>query len=317
MLEDIVFKIEDVTSSNLSELSGELSAVMEQRLLEISDVAESAVGVAASLVQLGFDAVDALNCLFRGALEDIMPQIKLPEDIREHITSKLYLLGNTDKAAFCEELIRRLAARGVRLTESHILPPSVGEDSFTYVRNALSDEAFEVFTENRQNATVVYSESFRECVRKVLSGECTYCLLPLEESGGVRIPGVIQLIYGNELKINSVTPVFGFDGNAGVKFAMVSRGFSSEGAKKGDDRYLEIKLSHDGESSLINSLSAAYSLGLSLYRVNTLVFDGEGEQQPVFSVIFRDGGKGFLAFLVYLMLFADDFTAIGLFKNLE
>ena len=98
---------------------------------------------------------------------------------------------------------------------------------------------------------------------------------------------------------------------------MVSRGFSPTEAKKGDDRYLEIKLSASGEPSISDVLSAAVSLGLSVYRVNTFVFESDDVPGAIYSVIFRDGGRGFVAFLIYLILFADDFTAIGLFKNLE
>ena len=201
--------------------------------------------------------------------------------------------------------------------ESDFLPCAEVDNSFTYVRNAFSDEAYEVFSSTVDDATVRYSSNFKECFDAVACGAVSYCLLPLEERGGVRLPTVSELIYRNDFKINAVTPVFGMDNNADLKYAMVSKYFGRFDFTEDDDVYLEIRIGQECEDNLPSVVAAAAHLGHTVYRVNTSTVVTEGEEETFFSVVFRAGNSGFTSFLVYLTLFARDFTPVGLYKNLE
>jgi hypothetical protein len=119
------------------------------------------------------------------------------------------------------------------------------------------------------------------------------------------------------LKINAVTPVFGPDGMADLKYALVSDSFTVPDATEGDDRYLEIRISDGGGSELSSLLSVAVMLGHSVYRVNTHKFFNEDGEETFFSIVIRDEGRSFLSLLSYLTLFIDDYVPQGIYKNLE
>ena len=119
------------------------------------------------------------------------------------------------------------------------------------------------------------------------------------------------------MKIASVTPVFGFDGMADVKYALVSKRFKIPEVAVDDDRYLEIRLRSDGQLSLSHLFSAAEMLGASVYRINTVRFDSEEGGFTYYTIVFKDVECDFSVLLVFLTLFAGSYTAIGIYKNLE
>ena len=102
-----------------------------------------------------------------------------------------------------------------------------------------------------------------------------------------------------------------------MKYALVSNHFTVPKFVADDDRYLEIRLRADLSIPLSELFSAADTLGLSLYRVNTIYFDTEDGAIAHYSIVFRDEGKDFSALLVYLTLFSGAYTPVGIYKNLE
>ena len=125
------------------------------------------------------------------------------------------------------------------------------------------------------------------------------------------------MLFKYDLKIASVTPVFGFDGSADVKYALVSKHFKIPNVAVDDDRYLEIRLRADGSISLSSLFFAAEMLGASVYRINTVQFDSEEGEFSYYTIVFKDEGSDFSELLIFLTLFAGYYTAIGIYKNLE
>jgi hypothetical protein len=129
---------------------------------------------------------------------------------------------------------------GKQIEDFEILGSKFGRDRVTYVKNALADEAFDVFSEELDNPTVAYSLDFKEACAAVSGGKVDYCILPIEEGGDYRIPSISSMLFSYDLKIVSVTPVFGFTGDADVKYALVSSDFSKLKYEEEDEGYLEI-----------------------------------------------------------------------------
>jgi hypothetical protein len=127
------------------------------------------------------------------------------------------------------------------------------------------------------------------------------------------VPIISELAAGLGLKIVAVTPVFGFEGNADMKYALLKRGFVIPDNDEDTDRYLEIKLPGDIPGGMPSLFSAAEGLGVSVYRINTL---GDTDSLS-YSVIFKDGGGGFVSLLTYLSVFIGEYVPIGIYKNLE
>ena len=72
-----------------------------------------------------------------------------------------------------------------------------------------------------------------------------------------------------------------------------------------------------GDTTLAEIFGAVEHFGLSVYRVNTVTFETEGEEETYFSVVVKDCGVSFAPLLTYFALFLRDFVPVGIYKNLE
>ena len=317
-MEDLEFKTDPALVSNLERLFAEQSIISEQRILEICDVASALADVIAPLIADGMGVYESLSLVADGVdLGEYNRSELTTEENARTVESTLGALSRLDRATLADLLIDELAERKIPLGESDFLDEGRGSETFTYVKNAFSDEAYDVFSQDFDDPRLKYSSTFKECADMVSDGSVTYCLLPLEERGGARLHTVSELIFRRDFKINSVTPVFGPDGNADMKYALVSSGFTVPAAKAGDDRYLEIRLGVREGIALSELLLAVDHFSMSVYRVSTVVFDTEGESDAYYSLVIRDGGFGFTKLLAYLALFGGDFVPVGIYKNLE
>jgi hypothetical protein len=125
--------------------------------------------------------------------------------------------------------------------------------------------------------------------------------------------GVIFIVSG----MLPLKAVFGPDGNADVKYALVSKSFTVPERKADDDLYLELRIGAGGSTALTELLSAADYFDMSIYRVNTLTFETEGESETYFSVVIKGTEGDFTPILAYMTLFLRDFVPVGIYKNLE
>ena len=233
------------------------------------------------------------------------------------IKSQLSSLSAHDKAVFAMLFTDELKKRAIKASESDFLSGGEGDGRVIYVKNRLSDEAYDVFSDSLSDVTVAYAEALKNAALTVAEGKAEYCILPLEEKGGARLASIAALLFKFDLKIASVTPVFGFDGSADVKYALVSKHFSIPDIAPDDDRYLEIRLRADGALSLTALFAATDMLGASVYRINTVKFETEEGEITFYTIVFKDEGRDFSALLVYLTMFAGSYTALGIYKNLE
>lgn len=318
MIKDGIFETSGVTVANITKLAKKQSHLEEQRLCEIAEIVVAASSFTAEMLGEGYGIYEILSIISEGFLQSALDVHKdaLPEN-EKILLSHLKMLDASDKVNFSVMLFDRLAQMNILIGESSFLEVFRKDDTFTYVKNPLADEAFDVFSQDFDDPRVKYSKSLNEAAKAVSLGEVEYALLPLEESGGARISAVAAILFREELKINSVTPVFGYEGLADMKYALVARHFSLPEQLPDDDRYLEIRLRQDSSVPLSELLLAADILGITLYRVNTISFDTEDGPIPYYSIVFRGGGKDFSSLLVYLTLFSGAYTPVGIYKNLE
>lgn len=318
MLREEFFSPSAVNIDNLNALSQEHSVVFERRICEISEISDEAAELCTEFYESGLSIYEILGFISDGMKfsssephGDAMPSNF--QVIQKHLSA----LSFQDMACFSSLLTERLRNSGISVSESDFLRQSNGDSSFIYVKNRLADEAYDVFSADLPDATVSYAETLRAAAEAVAGGKKEYAILPLEERGGARLASIASLLYKYDLKIASVTPVFGFDGSADVKYAAVSRSFKLPEIKEDDDRYLEIRIRQDSLTSLSSLFLAAEILGASVYRINTVSFDTEEGQIAHFTVVFKDEGRDFSELLVFLTMFSGSYTAIGIYKNLE
>ena len=318
MSDELLFSVNDALVSNLDRLSREHSIVSEQRLLELREIAEEMVSASIPLLESGLNVCDVLAYLSDSV---ILGQYSLSEltsqESAGEVRKVLSSLARLDRAILASYYVSQARAMDTVISESDFLPSHHSAQTFTYVRNVFSDEAYDVFSQDFSVPTVRYSNSFKECALAVSENESEYCLLPLEERGGVRLPTVSEIIFRNDFKINSVIPVFGPDGMADMKYALISKSFTLPVCRSDDDRYLEVRLGASGESTLTDFLLAVDYFSMSVYRINTLTIDNEGESEIYYSAVIRVEGKDLTPLLAYLTLFNRDFVPVGVYKNLE
>ena len=305
----------DRTKENIRVISGRLSRLAEAQVCEISALADAAVALLSPLVADGMGICELLSYLSDYDIKTAAEPTVLIEDNRTLIRSFARLADTAARAAFSSILNDRISSV-ISAGVGDFLPHRHKGGQVCYVKNALSDEAYDVFSENIDEPTVFYVRSFSEAVKAVLNADAEYCILPLEEKGGTRIPTVGEMIYRNDLKISAVTPVFGFVGTADLRFSLISTSFTIPERGNGDDMYLEIRL--DGDcADIADIVNAAGCLGISVFRIGTQLCRTEDGDTRVSSLVFREDGGSFAAFLTYLTLFAPSCAAVGVYKNLE
>lgn len=317
MLLDGVYVKNEATEYNMNTLSDMQNRLMEQRICELAELAEDAANAACELIEEGCGVYEILGILSDGVSLPVLDAHKhaMAENVAR-LRSYASSIQAKDRSVLAELLVARLAECGVTLTESDFLPEDSGDETFVYVKNRLADEAYDVFSQDFADPHLRYEATLRDAARAVSQGRAEYCLLPLEEHGGARLPSVAALLFAEDLKICSVTPVFGFDGSADMKYALVSRHFNVPEVSSDDDRYLEIRISADS-SDLAELFSAASHLDTTVYRVNTVTFDTEDGEAQYYTAVFRRGGADFCTLLTYLTLFCPSYTAVGIYNNLE
>jgi len=318
MQREELFLPDNVNIENVRALSLEESLIFEKRICEMSEIADDAASLSKELFLSGFGIYELLGFISDGidfssrdCHENAMPKNK--DMLKDYLSS----LSSYDKAVFSRLLTDRLKKNGIGVSEADFLSQDRADSSVVYVKNRLSDEAYDVFSDNLPEATVAYAETLKQAAEIVAEGKREYAILPLEEKGGARLASIAALLFKHDLKIASVTPVFGFDGSADVKYALVAKHFSIPALADDDDRYLEIRLRAEGSTSLSSLFSAAQMLGASVYRINTVRFESEEGENTYYTIVFKGEGHDFSELLVFLTLFAGSYTAIGLYKNLE
>ena len=307
-----------VAYENLKNLSSRQSILCEMRALELREMAMAAAKLAKEMYDEGYGIYEILG-MIADHLASSQPEIH-GDCMVEHLSlirSYLSSSGAVDGAVFASCFLDCLKSFGISVSEVDFLSTGRLSGRIAYLKNALSDEAFDVFSQDFEDPRVYYVSSFKEACAAVRDGVCEYCILPFEEKGGARLGSISSLIYHDDLKINSVTPVFGPDNSADVKYALLSKQFTVPNIQEGDDRYLEVLFEESDGKELSGILSAAGALSVSIFRINSISFETEDGTNPFVSIVFKSGASDFSVLLIYLTLYYGSYTAVGIYKNLE
>ena len=212
-------------------------------------------------------------------------------------------------------LIEALYSEEISVSEKDFLPSNDSNETFIYLKNSLADEAYDVFSVDFAEPRLRYATSLKDVAKAVFDGYVTYGLLPLEEGDGERLHLASKLIYHYDLKINRVTPVFGLDGQADMKYALVSRRFNVPFIEPGDDSYLEIRVGDD--ISLSEILCVADYFGCVLHRIKSECFSVDEERENSYSLVLKREEGDFVKILCFLTMFIKSCVFVGIYKNLE
>ncbi len=303
---------------NINVLSVDQQILEERRICEIKEYISFMVDDLLREYGRELDAYELLSIISENiSHHDSSVYSDALEINRGRLRSYSDSVSSFDRFLHCDLLLELLNNLGISISEDSFLLPKKLNETFIYVKNSFADEAYDVFSQSFDDPRVRYADNFKSAVLALDNSLADYCLLPFEESGGKRIRTVEEIIFKNDLKINSVTPVFGFDGSADMKYALISKRFAKFQQQKDDDRYLEIRLCLDKQIDLSELLFISKICGLGVYRIDTVYFDTEDGVSPYVSVVFRSENNDFTTLLVYLTLYTQNYSIVGLYKNLE
>lgn len=311
------FLSSDTVTANLALTEDRQRTMTQARLCEISALADEAVSLADTWTENGMCLSEILSAV-AAAYPSLCPAEKkgtLACDA-SYISAMSEFSADIDRAAFADYFRMRFGC-GARISVGALLSEKPASAlSISYVKNAYADEAYDVFSQDFEKTAPLYVSTLREAVDKVRQGEAGYCLLPLEEAGGLRSYAVETLIYRYDLKITAVTPVFGYDGTADMKYALISAVFHPTKTATDDDMYLEIRCPKD-TTALSDLIGTARIYGIETYRIGTSSFGDSGDRQVFHTIVFKDTKNKLPSFLCWLFMFLPDFTPVGIYKNLE
>ncbi len=315
---DNIFSVDDISFSNLDSISINQAEAFESRICEWSFVADAFVDRVIGLLQDGMSVFEAFSYLSDEIdIQSSSPKADTMDEALGLVNGFLSSLTMLDKVAFVDLIVSKMKSRKIHMDEADFLQNDAQSETFIYVKNSLSDEAYDVFSQEFEDPRVFYAQSFKEACRTVAEGRVGYAILPFEEKGGNRIPGIASMISQFDLKVVALTPVFGYEGTADVKYALVSRSFKIPKRTEDDDFYLEISASPNDDIGVTEFLYAAEKFGNSIYRINTLVSEALDKDAMSFNIVLRDSGEGFLQLLIFMTMFAGYYMPVGFYKNLE
>jgi hypothetical protein len=211
--------------------------------------------------------------------------------------------------------MEKLDSLRISVLEKDYLSQNATVRNVSYVKNALSDEAYDVFCQDFPILNSVCVDKMNDVAQQLTENKVDCAILPIEEKGGIRIRATSELIYEYDLKINAITPTFGIDGSSETKYALVSNSFSIPKMEYGDDLYFEIRISTNESISKI--LLAAEYFGYTVYRVNTIAVGHNDDQDCFYTIVFKSENGSFVKLINYFILFIASYTPVGLYKNLE
>ena len=320
MYKDGSFYLNSITEKNMSHLFNRASLISEQRICELSELADDAADAAKAMISDGCSIYEVISVISEalGGIERKNNQRMILRDSLFDAKTVFSASDVYDRAVFSKLFIEHASLLGISVTEREFFDTERSDENIIYVKNALADEAYDVFAEELSDPRVKYAKNFREACLAVSEGECEFCLLPLEERGGARLAVIADLIFRYDLKIFSITPVFGLDGTADMKYALLSKHFSVPDISEGDDRYLEITYKSAFDVSASGVLFSAELLGYGIYRINTVYTEADGEREKLYSIVFSaEEGKDFSLLLTFLSQLSGAYNVIGIYKNLE
>lgn len=197
-----------------------------------------------------------------------------------------------------------------------------------YQHNIYADEAFLHFSRVLPTAKACYSDSFTGMCEQLASGECEYCILPLENTQDGKLVRFYGLIERYELKIVLRCTVTAPDNRHSTVFGLCRRGLAlPELLVRDKSSLFEFLFWQENEHlSLSGLLHAAECASLSLVRVDCLPRSDDeilmGAGYP-FDVCFEIApskdtsvpGQELLAFLMYLSIHAPSFLPLGIYQH--
>lgn len=227
----------------------------------------------------------------------------------------------SDKVSLCFAVYDFFEQKNL-LNFKHEFLPSISEpvpadalNKIAYMKSNYTDRAFGVFSSAIRTNRAVLVNSFALACEEVISGNCEFALLPLENSSDGILYSFYSLIENNGLNIFTTCEITDiYDDFKATRFALVCKNPTNATQIKNRSRYFEFLNTLYGNISTSDILIAAKLCGMRLVMHNSLpvVYKTE-EYTDHFIFCAKDA---FLdVFLLFLSVFAKDYISLGIYAK--
>lgn len=219
------------------------------------------------------------------------------------------------KALFCRAYVKSHAHDASLAPEALFgldeLPPAGAHGKIAFVRNRYNERAYDRFSELVIGAKSLYVSDFAEACDAVYNGQCSYCILPIEDHRNGRLVSFYTLMNRYELKICATAEIDGDELGEGVRYALIGRSaprpfFRSHACA------LECSLAREDGSHLSRLLAAAEELGATVQKMDFLPLEYDHSFYRTY-VTFMLSAADAASFGLYLSLSYPNYTPIGFY----
>lgn len=300
---------EDIILSNLEETSAAHTAIFEQELAHLAELAKE-------LVSSNEDGLPDFHLPESGLTDDeILPQ-------HREMLQKLQSLQWTQKKLLLVEEIRKKLGLD-RFAIPNILDYGAertepAEDGrIIYQKSVFTDTAYLQFAKHLNAPRASYAQSFLEACENVYNGICRYCILPLENTSEGRMISFTKLIDRFGLKIVMTCDVLGNEGTGSTRFALLQRELHTPDKNDSyEGHYLEIAFHSEMTPTLAELLTAAQLCGLTLSKIHEFP-TAEDPERVVYHTVFQIGDALLSTFLLYLAMEVHHHIPVGIYTHLK
>lgn len=264
-----------IVEENISKLDKIISNTLEKRVAHVIDKADM-------LSEIG---ADGEKNAFRSMFGDEDLELPCIEENKKYVSSVCEKIKDCDKLFYVDVLADKDISAVVTETKE-----SFDVNTVVYLKNPLTDIAYNSFCKVITDARVLYKESFADVCEEVYYSRAPYCILPLENYEDGRLTGFVNMIRKYELKIVLTCNVENANGKI-TKFALLKRELTVLDCPKSlkEEEYLEIGFNFGQDIGLHEVLGAAKYFGYKLNKVDSLPIY-YSEKEYYFDVVFSGNG---------------------------
>lgn len=175
-------------------------------------------------------------------------------------------LKHRERITLCSYICEKSPRTSERLLE---IRPNSSEVTVVYVKNALSDIAFEHFSKEFERAQVYYADNFESALEDVYYSRADHAILPLSSSRNGLMLHFLELIMRYEMKIALSCEVHSITDDSDNRFVLLSKSNICFPEKEGESREFEFILS-DASRQLPRVICAAQEYDCKLLFVQTM-----------------------------------------------
>lgn len=242
----------------------------------------------------------------------------LPSDAPLFHTDYLSAMRNAlfalDRVSFLSAFRLACAKRGCTLDHTLFLPK---EDAplhrIAYVRNPYTEEAYEIFTREDGEATLLYTDGFSEACQAVTDGQADFCILPFENSSGP-LGSFQDMAARFSLTVTALCRVFHTDGTDATRFALLSK--KPLPSRGGDMPCIRFSFSVEDGGILAEHLTALSACGATVTSLSSLP-DTIGKTSLSCTLTLRCTREDAFLPLAYLYTFTDFPRLLGFYEEIE